>query len=208
MPRILVRITLAAAAAFSAAVCAETIDNSTFDTVAERLSRVGTIRGSYVQTRTIPALTNPLNSSGRFIVSDLGLYWEQREPFRTVIIADDTQLSQAVADEPMVTIATDEQPIIVGIAEVFVGIFRARTETIDRYFDIDFESTEDAWSMTLTPKGFPLSEAIVDIVVDGRNLIERLTVQGSAGDRLTMELFELDLEPPTLSAEERALYAR
>lgn len=209
MLRILLRLAIAVACVLPAATAtdAETIEMS-FDAVIERLSRVETLRGRYNQIREIPALARPLESSGRFIVSELGLYWEQQEPFRTVIVADTDRLSQAVANEPMVTVSAAEQPIVVGVAQVFMGIFRGQSAAIDRYFEVHFESTSDAWSMTLTPKGFPLSEAVEDIVVDGRELIERLTVRGRAGDRLAMDLVELERAPQTLRAEERALYTR
>lgn len=174
--------------------------------VSERLAAVETLRGSFDQTREIAALSRPLRSRGRFIVSELGLYWEQREPFAILLIATPDGMLQRVADQPAIRVSAAEQPIALSISQVFLGIFRGDHNEIDRYFDVLFDGNGDSWIMQLSPKAFPLTEAIDTIEIEGKAYIERLRIHGAAGDLQTIEFSEQRSEPPKLSEAERALY--
>ncbi|WP_428096541.1 outer membrane lipoprotein carrier protein LolA [Candidatus Rariloculus sp.] len=177
-----------------------------FEAVSRRLSAIETLRAQFTQTRQIPALSQPLHSRGRLIISGLGLYWEQSEPFKTVLIANADGLAQKIADQPVVSVSVAEQPMAVSISEVFLSIFRGDRRALDEYFDVDFDSNGEAWTIRLVPRTFPLTEAVASIVVEGTVFLDRLSVQGVAEDLLTVEFSDQRSEPTALSREERELY--
>lgn len=207
MRRMIVMLLLAYGAAPGDAALAAT-DDATFDSVVARISATETLRGRYSQIREIEALSRPLESGGRFIVSELGLYWEQAEPFASVLIADGERLSQSIAGQPMVTITAAEQPVLLSISQVLIGIFKGQGALLAQHFDIAFEAQGDEWKMALTPKELPLSEAVEGIEIEGRDFMERLRVRGRAADELTVTFFDLRNQPVDLSREERGLYTR
>lgn len=179
----------------------------TLDSVFERLSSVSTLRGEFEQTRKIAVLSQPLQSRGRFIVSELGLYWEQTAPFPTLLIASGESLIQRVASQPAVTVSSAEQPMAVSIARVFLSIFKGNRGNLDEHFTVDFEPTDEGWTIDLVPKTFPLTEAVQRIVIDGDEYFERLRVVGVADDELIVEFHDQTSEPPSLTSEERELYS-
>ena len=177
-----------------------------FEAVVRRLSTIGTLRAQFTQTRRIPALSEPLHSRGRLIISELGLYWEQSEPFNTVFIANADGITQKIGDRTIATVSAAEQPMAASISEVFLGIFRGRRRVLEEHFAVDFDSNGEAWTIHLVPRTFPLTEAVVSIVVEGTVFLNRLNVQGVAEDLLTVEFHDQRSEPAALSREERELY--
>lgn len=177
-----------------------------FESVAERLRSIETLRGRFVQTREVAALSSALESRGSFIVSELGLYWEQSEPFDSVLIASETGLSQRVAGQPFETFTSADYPVAASISRVFLSIFKGDRGQLDKHFDVGFEADGERWTMRLRPRRFPLTEAIGGIVVEGREYLERLRIEGVADDVTTIELSGQSGQPAALTAEERELF--
>jgi outer membrane lipoprotein-sorting protein len=186
---------------------AASAQDATFEQVIERLSSTRTVRGEFSQSREIRALTRRLFSSGRFIVSDLGLYWQQTAPFASVLIADGERLVQAVADQPRETLRAADQPVALAISEVLLGIFRGHRADLEELFDARFEPAGEHWTLKLTPRGAPLSEVVRSIDVEGSRYIDSVTVRGRAADELTITFTGVSTEPDELSPAERQLYA-
>jgi hypothetical protein len=201
-------LVFAASSALSGYSLAQPVaDRTSLDVVSERLGSIETLRGEFEQTREIPALSRPLHSSGRFVISELGLYWEQHAPFGLLLIASNDGMIQKVTDQPAITVSADEQPIALWISQVLLGIFRGDRTEIDRFFDVEFEGSDEEWAMQLTPTAFPLTEAIDRIVIDGHQHIERLRIYGVAKDLQTIDFSGQRSEPDQLSEAERALYS-
>lgn len=177
-----------------------------FDSVARQLASFETLRGEFTQTREIAALSQPLRSRGRFIISDLGLYWRQSEPFDSILIAGDDGLSQQVADRPAVTISAAEQPMAMSISRIFLGIFKGDRDSLNEHFDVGFQAEGTQWTMHLRPRTFPLTEAIEEIFVEGTVHLERLRIIGAADDAMTVHFSGHVSEPATLTEDERASY--
>ncbi len=201
------RLAYLVALAIAGASAATAAQEATFEQVLERLSSTRTVRGEFMQNREIRALRRPLVSSGRFIVSDIGLYWEQTAPFASVLIADGERLVQGVGDQPRVTLRAADQPVALAISEVLLGIFRGQRADLEELFDVGFEPGEH-WSLELTPRSSPLSEVVRDIDVEGSRYIDRVIVRGRAADELTVTFSGVSTEPDELNPTERELYAQ
>ena len=181
-------------------------DDATIDEVFGRLSAVETVRGEFVQSREISALSNPLRSSGHFIVSELGLYWEQREPFPTVLIAREDSISEQIGGQPRTTVSASQSPISASISRIFLGLFSGDLGKLEEVFRVGFEGSNERWTLSLEPRSYPLTEAIEAVTVSGSDYMESIQVDGLAGDRMTIELLDQSAEPAVLSLQERELY--
>lgn len=200
------RIVLGMVLALSAAA-QNTEDNwLTLEAVTERLSEPNVLRGRYSQTRLIAVLSRPLESSGQFILSERGLYWQQEKPFISTLIADGVRLAQRVADGPLIIIDSAGQPMVLSFSRIFLSIFRGDQGELEDHFSIQFETSYDAWEIVLTPTSYPLSEAINKIMLRGREHIDQLSVFGRSSDEMTINFFDLRTRPEQLTEHEIELY--
>lgn len=185
----------------------------TLETVTERLASPTVLRGLYSQTKKVAVLSRPLESSGRFILSDRGLYWQQEKPFNWVLIADGERLAQQMADGPLTQIDGSRLPMVLSFSKIFLNLFRGEHADLETHFSIEFEAQTDTWEIGLTPTGELLSAAIHEINLEGRKHIDRITVIGNSSDELesrdemTIIFSELVTSPATLSEHETELYA-
>jgi hypothetical protein len=179
----------------------------TLEVVAERLSKPVVLRGNYTQTRQIAVLSRPLASSGRFLLSERGLQWQQEEPFDNVIVADGERVAERMADGPVKSTDGSRQPMVVAISRIFLDMFRGRHKDLDDNFAVRFEQDNEAWEIGLTPTSSPLSAAIRQIILKGREHIDQISVFSGASDEMTIRFFDLQTLPEQLSDHEIELYA-
>ena len=175
--------------------------------VAERLARPSVLRGRFSQTRRIPLLSRPLESSGQFILSEIGLYWRQERPFPSTLVANGEQLVQRVGDSSAAGENIAEQIMAVPFSRIFLGLFRGDEDALAEHFSSAFSSSEVGWEIQLTPIGFPLSEAIDRIVVRGQEHIEQLDVLSKSADEMSISFHDLETHPEYLTDDEIGLYA-
>jgi outer membrane lipoprotein-sorting protein len=179
----------------------------TLEVVAEQLSEPGVLRGIYTQTRQIAVLSRPLESTGRFLLSEKGLQWQQEKPFENVIVADGKRVAERMADGPVRSIDGAEQPIVVEISKIFLDMFRGQHANLEDNFTVRFEQEGDAWEIGLTPRSSPMSAAIRQIKLQGRKHIEQISVSSGAADEMTIRFFDLQTSPEQLTEHEIELYA-
>lgn len=191
-----------------AATAADADDTGlTLEGVAERLSKPVVLRGKYSQTRHIAKLARPLASSGRFLLSEQGLQWLQEEPFDNVIVADGTRVAERMADGPVKSVDGSRQPMVVAISRIFLDMFRGQHANLEDNFTVRFEQDNDAWEIGLTPISAPLSEAVRQIKLKGREHIEQIRVFSGASDEMTIRFYDLQTNPEQLTEHEIELYA-
>jgi len=184
----------------------ETTDLTLTD-VTERLSQPIVLRGQFSQTRRIPLLSRPLESSGQFILSDMGLYWRQESPFVSTLMADGEQLVQRVGDSPAIGQNTVEYAMVLPFSRIFLGLFRGDEDTLAEHFSAKFTNSEHGWEIQLAPIGLPLSGAIERIILRGREHIELLDVLGRSSDEMSITFHSLETRPEYLTDHEIELYA-
>lgn len=185
---------------------ADEADEATFADIATRLAAPAVIRGTFTQTRYLKY--GEFSSGGRFVLSDLGLYWEQQEPVAAVMIADGERLLQSVGDNPLQSIDAQRNPMTLSFSRTFLGIFNGNEDDLRASFDVQFESSGDEWSARLEPLDELMSMAIEAINIRGREYIDELTVITRASDRMVIGFSDLQSEPGQLTDDEIQLYAR
>lgn len=183
-------------------------DQESLTAVFGRLAEKRVLRGRFTQERIVPGLSAPLVSEGRFLISDSGLYWEQRQPFRSVIIANGQRLTQIVGNQSPTTITAAEQPVVSGMGIIFLSVFRGDQAALEENFDVTFSSSGSTWSIQLEPRNYPLTETISELQLQGRSYIDKMAVTGPADDTMTVEFLDVTDDPPDLTPNEIALYSQ
>ena len=186
-------------------------DDVSFDTVSAKLAAPAVLRGSFKQTRHLQLISRPLQSSGWFLLSDMGLYWEQDEPLKSVMIADGERLLQRIGDGPLQSVDVTQNPVILTFSQSFLSIFKGSEDELRSHFDLEFlpaDGKADDWMIVLTPITYPMSEAIASINVSGREYIEELKVNSRTTEETIISFSNLQTEPDELTEHEIELYAR
>jgi hypothetical protein len=205
-----VRLILAAGVLFAfPVIAAEPAEaDAAFTEVAQRLAAPAVLRGNFTQSREIALLETPLQSSGSFLLSDVGLYWRQDKPLVSVMIADGDRLLQQVDDGPLQAIDVAKNPMVLTFSTSFLSIFNGSEADLRKHFAVEFTNGEDNWSIQLTPTTYPMSEAIETIILRGREYIEELTVTSRASEKTVIRFSDLQTEPDQLTDNEIELYAQ
>lgn len=193
---------------FAASVFAQDATDSTFESVVAQLAEYGVVRGNYSQTRKIELLSRPLVSGGSFVLSDLGLYWQQDRPFKSVLIADGERLVQSIDDGPITSIDAAQHPMVLPFSRIFLSIFNGSEQQLREHFTISFDVQDGRWAIGLKPASYPLSEAIDTINLGGREYIESLTVISRSSDVMTITFTDHQTQPDHLTEHEIELYSR
>jgi hypothetical protein len=183
---------------------------ATLAEVAAQLAAPAVLRGNFEQNREIKMLSKPLHSSGSFVLSDLGLYWQQVTPVASIMIADSERLMQSVGDGPLQEIDVEKNPIVLSFSQSFLSIFKGDEAELRELFDVSFAAGDapGRWQISLIPVRYPMSEAIESIILNGREYIETLKVRSRTSETTTISFSDLQTEPGELTEHEIELYAR
>jgi hypothetical protein len=183
-------------------------EDAAFTEVAQRLAAPAVLRGNFTQSREIALLETPLQSSGSFLLSDLGLYWRQDKPLVSVMIADGTRLLQQVDDGPLQAIDVAMNPVVLTFSTSFLSMFSGSEAELRDHFAVEFAAGKDDWSIQLTPATYPMSEAIETIILRGREYIDELTVTSRSSEKTVIRFSDLQTEPDQLTDNEIELYSQ
>jgi hypothetical protein len=184
------------------------VDDVTFADIAAQLAAPTVLRGNFTQSRKIALLEQPLQSSGKFMLSDKGLYWRQDKPLASVMIADGERLLQQVDGGSLQSIDVAKNPMVLTFSTSFLSIFNGSEAELRSHFTVEFLDGEDSWSIQLTPTEYPMSEAIETINLRGREYIEELTVISRSSEKTVILFSDLQTEPDQLTENEIELYAQ
>jgi len=180
----------------------------TFEGVVARLAEAGVVRGDFTQQRKIELLSRPLESSGNFILSELGLYWHQTQPFSSILIADGERLVQRLEDGPTTSIDAAENPMVLPFSRIFLSIFEGSEEQLREHFEIAFAVDGGDWEISLQPMTYPLSEAIETIILRGREYIQGINIINRSSDEMMIRFSDVQTLSQQLTEHEIELYAR
>ena len=180
----------------------------TFEGVVARLAEAGVVRGDFTQLRKIELLSRPLESSGEFILSELGLYWHQTQPFSSILIADGERLVQRMGDGPTTSINAAENPMVLPFSRIFLSIFEGSEDQLRAHFEIAFAVDGGDWEISLQPTTYPLSEAIEAIILCGREYIQSINIINRSSDEMMIRFSDVQTLSQQLTEHEIELYAR
>jgi outer membrane lipoprotein-sorting protein len=169
------------------------------------LRQAQTLRGRYVQTRTLKEIPKPLVATGRFVfVRDLGIAWITQKPFAAELVITRNAITQR--DGGTVTrVSSEQQPGMSAVTSVFFAVFALDFKTLESLFDLSSRHTRDGWELGLKPRG-GAGDALTSIVVSGRGQVDGVVLTDKSGDvtEIRMQDAVASTQPPT--ADEQKLF--
>jgi len=148
-----------------------------FQQIQDMLSKAHLLSGHFQQTQKIKLLSNPLLSSGHFVLSrEKGLAWYQEKPFGSKLIVTTNKIEQQLENNPPLIITKEQQPIVFYFSNLFLSIFNGDTKNITDYFNIYFTGNTTNWTIVLKSSGPPLNKAITSIEMSGAKYINSITI--------------------------------
>jgi hypothetical protein len=166
------------------------------DDIAANLKQHKITRGLFHQEKTLPILSQPLISSGRFLYdAERGVLWCVEQPVNSTVVitaqgifADGTQLTAGNGSAML--------------QNIFKGLLSGDLHNLQTQFDVRGEGSREQWQMLLTPRAQPLAAAINSIVLSGGRDAQQLTINERQGGVTRLKLLQQE-HPQQLSAAEQ-----
>lgn len=183
--------------------------SKTFLTVRDSLSGAAIIRSKFKQKKSLAALKKPIISSGNYIFSnEMGLYWNIGAPVNTAyVLTDDYMVERQKGFAAKVT-TPQEQPAVFGLTEVFEAIFVGDLGRLSKDFRIHFTGTSADWTIGLIPQRGLLQKMFKRVILKGGKTVTEVKLFEGNGDSTHIKFMDTTRAPATLSAAEKALFAR
>ena len=180
-----------------------------FLTVRDSLAGAPVIRSRFKQKKSIAVLKKPLISSGNFIFSEKkGLYWNIGAPINTSYVLTPSYLVERQKGYDPKVITPKEQPALFGLTEVFEAIFVGDLDKLSQDFVIHFLGTPQEWTIGLVPRKGVLKQMFKRVVLKGGSTVGEVMLFEGNGDSTHIKFSETTRAPASLSASEKALFAR
>jgi len=168
------------------------------------------VTGRFVQSKRIPALRGPLQSSGRFILSRAnGLAWLTEQPFAAVLLVNRERLLRYTPGEtgsmsrvPLTGIAAD-------LPKALLSLLAGDHRVLQQRFVADFAIRNGRCHVLLAPKPGPAARdaalPIKQIDVRTGRYIESIEILETGGTQTHIELLDPSF-PETLTVDDKNLF--
>ncbi|MWN31383.1 MULTISPECIES: outer membrane lipoprotein carrier protein LolA [unclassified Gilliamella] len=166
-------------------VCFSTCSQAiTLEDLQKQFSQHATVRADFVQNRYINGLPNPLHSTGKMIISQqFGLWWQQQTPFIMTLKMNEQRMEQRIDDQKPQIITAESQPQLFQFNHLLTAIFTADKEMLTNNFDLTLSEHNKQWTLVLTPKLAPLNKIFKQIILDGQQYLQTVTINDMQNDK-------------------------
>ncbi|WP_300177342.1 outer membrane lipoprotein carrier protein LolA [uncultured Aliivibrio sp.] len=168
----------------------------------QQLAQSTLVRGDFQQVRTMQMFSQPLLTSGSFLLDhEEGLLWQQTKPFPITLTLTQNKLRQSINGEAQVM--TDaENPMSFYFTRLFLSLFKGDTDTIKENFTLVLSGEKEAWTLVLIPTTSPIDSVFKSIKVEGGIYLNRVVLSEVRGDVTEMIFIKQSNQPVTLTEEE------
>lgn len=176
--------------------------------ISAQLKAPAVLRGEFTQSKLISGFTNPLRSSGRFVLArDRGVLWETLQPFpSTIVLSQQQLLSRSDDGHTQVLISAADSSATGAIHALLMALIIADFDQLGAQFQIQPIAAERGWALQLTPTDALLQQVFSAVQLAGADYVERVQLAEPNGDQTDIAFAQLSGEPAQLSAEEVALF--
>ncbi|OCG46925.1 hypothetical protein A9G35_04530 [Gilliamella sp. Choc5-1] len=166
-------------------ICFSTCSQAiTLEELQKQFSKHVTVRADFVQDRYINGLPNPLHSTGKMIISQkFGLWWQQQTPFVMTLKMNEQRMEQRIDDQKPQIITAENQPQLFQFNHLLTAIFTADKEMLTNNFDLTLSEHNKQWTLVLTPKLAPLNKIFKQIILDGQQYLQTVTINDMQNDK-------------------------
>lgn len=154
--------------------------------LASLLQQPNNIQGAFVQQRYLKALNTPITSSGKFVLlKEKGLLWNTEKPFTNQMRVLESGISQWNGSEWISNPKLGQAQQI----KLFLGLLSGDSQSLGKQFEFALTGTKQQWQLILTPSSLLMKQIFTDIVIEGKNSVERIELNEKQGDR-TLIIFK------------------
>ncbi|MBI3897952.1 MAG: outer membrane lipoprotein carrier protein LolA [Gammaproteobacteria bacterium] len=180
-------------------------DDASFKKIATGLSQAAVLRAQFTQTKTIPALTRPITTSGRFVYGrGQGVLWTVEQPYQARYALDENGVSEVGPSGTRLRAAS--QPGMQHVGRVLRALLEPDIAALEQYFTASTSGAANRWELLLTPKT-ALRQAFKTVRLRGGRFVEEVLLDEANGDT-TLIRFRQTQEATSLDAAERRALAR
>lgn len=173
----------------------------TLDSVLGRFARIEGLTLSFHEEKHIALLTMPLSTEGTLAYVRPGRL-ARRAGTQTVLIDGSALRMSDGGHEQHIDMGS--QPIVRSFVDSFRAFLAGDRHALEASYTITFESTASDWTITLRPRGAPLSQFLSSIVFRGAgDALTSMTMSEVSGDTTTTTFSHVD-DHHRFSAEESA----
>lgn len=140
----------------------------TLSSVCEGLSKHPNTTGDFTQIKTINANGRQLKSSGKFIISKMGIMWKTQKPFPSSIVITKDKMIQTAADGKQTVMNGSDNQIFKNISDCLSSVFAGNSADLEKNFTTDFkDNANGSWTLVLTPKDSTISSVMQQLEMKG-----------------------------------------
>jgi hypothetical protein len=159
-----------------------------FDRVCTVLSARRTVRGNFVQIRTLARTDRNLVSRGVFAVdAERGMIWDTREPYPSVMAVGSDFFVQISGGRASRVEASGNETFL-SISATMSAVFTGNAAKLLEVFEVYFTGESGGWTMGLLPRGGGTKTFARSIVIQGGEHIREVTLYEQNGGSVRYEL--------------------
>lgn len=175
--------------------------------ISSRLGEKKFVRSLFRQERKLKVLKRPLLSKGHFLFSvENGLYWQIDKPLYSALVVTDDVIYEKRDGKSIVLADIRSQPLIGDFASLFRYLFSGKIAQLENNFDLYFEGDVNSWDLLLKPKSSVISKVFEEILVAGRQDIDKIILKEAGGNFTELNFFDTISGDEPLSRLERQYF--
>ena len=149
--------------------------------------------GDFIQIKTINANGRQLKSSGKFIISTIGIMWKTEKPFPSSLILTKDSMIQIAANGNKSVMDGKDNQIFANISDTLTSVFSG--------------NSKGGWTLELRPKDSTIASVMERLVLsgaleNGAAVLGKLEMAETSGNKIIYE-FTNQKYPEELSADEK-----
>ncbi len=165
-------------------------------------------RGQFKQVRWLRVLKQPLRSSGEFLFQrELGMLWQQQTPFGNLLLLKQGELIQQDSQGKLSVTKADAGPPAVAemLPRMMQSLLSGNIQALSQGFELYLLNDQAGhWQLGLKAKEQTMAALLPQMVLEGNQDLESLTLLAKNGDISQIFFSELDKSP--LNDSERARF--
>lgn len=165
-------------------------------------------RGQFEQVRWLRVLKQPLRSSGEFLFQrELGMLWQQQTPFGNLLLLKQGELIQQDSQGKLSVTKADAGPAAVAemLPRMMQSLLSGDIQALSQGFELYLLNDQAGhWQLGLKAKEQTMATLLPQMVLEGNQDLESLTLLAKNGDISQIFFSELDKSP--LNDSERARF--
>ncbi|MDO4693826.1 MAG: outer membrane lipoprotein carrier protein LolA [Eikenella sp.] len=189
---------------FALLLCLTFLPARAFDTaqLTTQLQQPATVQGSFTQQRFLRALSQPMQTEGRFALKNRhGLYWQIDQPFELRLRVRPDGIAQWSGGQWRPTRQSGQAAQV----KLFMAVLGGDMRELQRQFDTRLNGHAGQWRLQLTPKTALMRQVFDSITVEGGQLVRRIELNEKQGDRTVIQFRQLQADKTLSGSAAQAL---